>query len=60
MKYGARAIIWGHKILKGKAQMSDIPIRLGEKVVTNIYQYLADKGYEFPTPPEEPNPDNVL
>ena len=42
MKYGARAIIWGHKVMKGKANFSAVPARLKEKTAL----YLADKGEE--------------
>lgn len=40
MKYGARAIVWGHKVMKGKANFSEVPARLKEKTAL----YLADKG----------------
>lgn len=41
MKYGARAIVWGHKVMKGKVQVSDVPSYLTEKV----NKYLTDKGW---------------
>ena len=40
MKYGARAIVWGHKVMKGKANFSAVPARLKKKTAL----YLADKG----------------
>lgn len=42
MKYGARAIVWGHKIIKGKANFANVPAKLKEKTAL----YLADKGEE--------------
>ena len=42
MKYGARAIVWGHKVMKGKANFSAVPAHLKEKTAL----YLADKGEE--------------
>lgn len=41
MKYGARAIVWGHKVMKGKVQVGDVPSYLTEKVG----EYLTDKGW---------------
>lgn len=51
MKYGARAIVWGHKVMKGKVQVSDIPSYLTEKVS----KYLTDKGWSS----EEANPQPI-
>lgn len=42
MKYGARAIVWGHKVYKGKVSFEQVPEHLKEKTA----QYLTDKGKE--------------
>ena len=42
MKYGARAIVWGHKVYKGKVSFAQVPEHLKEKTA----QYLTDKGKE--------------
>lgn len=41
MKYGARAIVWGHKVYKGKVTYADVPAKLKN----NVNKYLVDKGY---------------
>ena len=52
MKYGARAIVWGHKVIKGKVEYTDIPIKLKDR----IDKYLTDHDYEFPN--NDDNDDN--
>ena len=42
MKYGARAIVWGHKVIKGKANFANVPSHLKAKTAL----YLSDKGEE--------------
>ena len=50
MKYGARAIVWGHKIMKNRATIEDIPSYLEAKVKPNILRCLEDKGVPVTTP----------
>ena len=56
MKYGARAIVWGYKIMKNRATIDDIPSYLEAKVKPNILRYLEDKGVQVTTPKSAKKP----
>ena len=50
MKYGLRAILLAHKVIKGELDFDDFP----QDRLTYVIRYLSDKGHSDLIPVEDP------
>ena len=50
MKYGLRAILLAHKVIKGELDFDDVP----QDRLTYVIRYLSDKGHSDLIPVEDP------